>query len=163
MRACRGQALEAGAPLCAWERAASTYAELQVASTAHANRLHALGCRLRGPLELRTLVGPLLSDKPVLLGAGAYGLSLDELRRLHRLRMGLEAACYGLADSSLPLALEHGDLWSSSVYVSDSEVAFIDWTDASLSHPFFSLMPLLQSAQMGPGPGQCANRSVPHD
>ena len=33
------------------------------------------------------------------------------------------------------------------MYVSDSEVAFIDWTDASLSHPFFSLMPLLHSAQ----------------
>ena len=46
-----------------------------------------------------------------------------------------------LAESGLPLTLEHGDLWSSNVYVSDSEVAFIDGTDASLSHPFFSLMP----------------------
>jgi hypothetical protein len=47
----------------------------------------------------------------------------------------------------LPLALEHGDLWSSNVYVGDNAVQFIDWTDASVSHPFFSLMPLLQSAR----------------
>ena len=147
MRACRGQALEAGAPLSVWERAAATYAELQIASIAHANRLHALGCRQRGPLELRTLIGPLLSDEAALLGAGGYRLSLHELRRLHGLQPSLEAACDELAESDLPLTLEHGDLWSSNVYVSDSDVAFIDWTDASLSHPFFSLMPLLQSAQ----------------
>lgn len=120
MRACHGQALETAAPVSAWERAAASYADLQVASIAHANRLRALGCRQRGPLDLRSLIGPLLSDEAALLGAGGYGLSLDELRRLHRLRPGLEAACDELADSGLPMSLEHGDLWSSNVYVSES-------------------------------------------
>jgi hypothetical protein len=147
MRACRGQCLEAGAPPSAWERAAAAYAELQVASIPRADTLQALGCRRRGPAELRTLIGPLLADESALRGQGDHGLAVDELSRLRQLRPNLEAACDELAECGLPLALEHGDLWSSNVYVSDAAVAFIDWTDASLSHPFFSLMPLLQSAE----------------
>jgi len=147
MQACRGQCLETGAPLSAWERAAASYAELQVASTAHAERLEALGCRRRGPEQLRTLIEPLLADDAALVGLNGHGLSVDELRRLRGLRASLEAACDELADSGLPMALEHGDLWSSNVYVGADRVAFIDWTDASLSHPFFSLMPFLQSAE----------------
>jgi thiamine kinase-like enzyme len=58
----------------------------------------------------------------------------------------LEAACDELTASGLPLTLEHGDLWASNIYVSDAEPQFIDWTDASISHPFLSLGPLLRSA-----------------
>ena len=52
--------------------------------------------------------------------------------------------------SGLPPALEHGDLWASNVYVGAGEPAFIDWSDASLSHPFLSLAPLLRSAGWDP-------------
>jgi hypothetical protein len=147
-RACHGHSLEEGAPLRAWERAAAAYAELQVASTALAQALAALGCPLRGPLELRALVGPLLADEmAMLVGQPEHGLTTEEFSRLRMLRPSLEAACDELADCGLPLALEHGDLWSSNVYVGDNAVQFIDWTDASISHPFFSLMPFLLSAQ----------------
>src|SRR5262249_20753958 len=73
--------------------------------------------------------------------------TIGEFGRLPALRPRLEAACDELAKSQVPLALEHGDLWSSNVYVSDNTVQFIDWTDASVSHPLFSLMPLVQSAE----------------
>ena len=150
MRSCRGRVLEAGAPLATWERVAGRYAELQIASTAHLGTLRALGCRERGPLELRTVIGALVEDEPALVGGAEHGLTAEEMRRLHTLRPELEAACDELAQSGLPAALEHGDLWSSNVYVADDRVAFIDWTDANLSHPFFSLMPLLQSASWDP-------------
>jgi hypothetical protein len=139
--------LEEGAPPGAWERAARGYAELQVASTLQVQQLEAVGCPVRGPLELRSVIGPLLADETALLGPGEHGLLIEQLSRLRRLRPSLERACDELADSGLPMALEHGDLWSSNVYVGDNAVQFIDWTDASVSHPFFSLMPLLQSAQ----------------
>jgi hypothetical protein len=150
MRACRGRALESGAPLSAWERAAAGYAQLQVASLAHVPRLAALGCRQRGPLELRTDLALLLEDEPALLGHGHHGLSAEELRLLRQLRPALEAACDELATGELPISLEHGDLWSSNVYVGDDHAEFIDWTDASLAHPFFSLMPFLQSVAWDP-------------
>lgn len=150
MHACRGRVLEAGAPLAAWERAASAYAELQIASTAHLATLRLLGCRERGTLELRTLVGPLVDDEHALLQGTEHGLTAEETSRLRQLRPSLAAACDELAQSGLPCAVEHGDLWSSNVYVADDRVAFIDWTDASLSHPFFSLTPLLLSATWDP-------------
>jgi hypothetical protein len=150
MRACRGHSLEAGAPLATWERAADAYAELQIKSTAHLATLRELGCRERGPRELRTLIGPLVEDQAALLRGTEHGLTSEEVRRLQQLRPRFEAACDELTLSGLPLALEHGDLWDSNVYVADDRIAFIDWTDASLAHPFFSLMPLLVSAEWDP-------------
>jgi hypothetical protein len=38
----------------------------------------------------------------------------------------------------LPLTLEHGDFWPSNVIGS----RVIDWTDAAIAHPFFSLVPM---------------------
>jgi hypothetical protein len=150
MRACRGRPLESGVPLTAWERVAGAYAELQVESSMHAAKLRALGCREHGPLELRTLVGALVGDEAALLRGTEHGLTVEETGRLRQLRPSLEAACDELAQSGLPRALEHGDLWSSNVYVGEDRVAFIDWTDASLSHPFLSLAPLLLSASWDP-------------
>ena len=62
----------------------------------------------------------------------------------------LGAACDELTASGLPLTLEHGDLWVSNIYVGDAEPQFIDWTDASISHPFLSLGPLLRSVGWDP-------------
>jgi Ser/Thr protein kinase RdoA (MazF antagonist) len=150
MRACHGHSLESGAPLATWERVAVAYAELQIESTSHVAALRALGCRERGPLELRTLIGPLVSDQAAQLLGTEHGLTTGEARRLQQLRSGFEAACDELARSGPPLALEHGDLWDSNVYVADDRATFIDWTDAILAHPFFSLMPLLVSASWDP-------------
>ncbi|MBV9546978.1 MAG: phosphotransferase [Chloroflexi bacterium] len=153
MRACDGRCLEEGAPVRAWERAAAGYAQLQVQSASELKTLEALGCPVRDPLQLRTLIGPLLADETALLGLGEHGLSMEELSRLREVRPSLESACEELADGDIPLALEHGDLWSSNIYVSDDQVQFIDWTEASISHPFFSLMPLLESATWDLDPG----------
>ena len=147
LRACDGQSLEDGAPLPDWERAACAYAELQLTSSQHLPTLRALGCRDRDLLTLRSLIGPLLDDDAALRLDAEHGLAEDELSRLRTLAPRLEAACAELAASGLPTALEHGDLWASNVYVGPHDVAVIDWTDASLAHPFLSLSPLLQSAR----------------
>ena len=147
LRACDGQSLEDGAPLPDWERAAGAYAELQRTSSQHLPTLRALGCRDRDLLALRSMIGPLLDDEPALRLDPPHGLEEDELRRLRTLAPRLEMACAELAASGLPSAIEHGDLWASNVYVGPDRVAVIDWTDASLAHPFLSLSPLLQSAR----------------
>jgi thiamine kinase-like enzyme len=89
---------------------------------------------------------PLLADEAALLVSEEHGLTSAELESLRVAWPWLEAACDELSASSLPLTLEHGDLWASNVYVGDGEPQFIDWTDACLSHPFLSLGPLLRSA-----------------
>jgi hypothetical protein len=48
------------------------------------------------------------------------------------------------------VSIRPGSPLIANVYVADDRVEFIDWTDASLAHPFFSLMPLLVSASWDP-------------
>jgi hypothetical protein len=163
MRACDGHSLEEGAPLATWRRVARAYGELQVASAARVDQLRALGCRDRAPALLRALLGPLLADEAALMVGEADGLTAAEFDRLRALQPWFEAACETLAASDLPLALEHGDLWASNIYIGAGEPAFIDWTDACLSHPFFSLAPFLRSASWDPrlaGRGEARGRIV---
>src|SRR5207244_6081507 len=100
----------------------------------------------RAPRTLREAIGPLLADKAALLVSEEHGLTSAELEILRAAQPWFEAACDELSASSLPLTLEHGDLWASNIYIGDGEPQFIDWTDACLSHPFLSLGPLLRSA-----------------
>jgi len=146
LRACAGRCLEDGAALAAWCRAARAYADLQVASAQKLDRLKALGCPDRLPSALRSAIGPLLADETAFLVGEDNGLTPAELQRLRGAQRWLEAACDELTASGLPLALEHGDLWASNIYVGEQDPMFIDWTDASISHPFLSLGPLLRSA-----------------
>jgi hypothetical protein len=146
LRACGGRCLEAGAPLADWQRVARAYAELQLASAARVNELRALGCPDRPPSALRAAIGPLCGDEAAFLVGEDNGLTATELARLRASQPWLEHACDELSASTVPLTIEHGDLWASNIYVDEQAEMFIDWTDASISHPFLSLGPLLRSA-----------------
>jgi hypothetical protein len=133
-----------------WRRAARAYAELQVGSTERVVSLRALGCPDRSPSTLREAIGRLCADEAAFLVGEEHGLTSVELQRLRAYQPWLEQACDELSATTLPLTIEHGDLWASNVYVGDAEPQFIDWTDASISHPFLSLGPLLGSAGWDP-------------
>ena len=40
----------------------------------------------------------------------------------------------------MPASVQHDDLHHANVYVRGAEVRFLDWGDASVSHPFMSLV-----------------------
>jgi Phosphotransferase enzyme family len=42
----------------------------------------------------------------------------------------------------IPNTIDHGDFWPSNVFVTRTRSRIIDWTDASIAHPFFSLLPM---------------------
>ena len=47
-----------------------------------------------------------------------------------------------LDDYELPRTIDHGDFWPSNVFVTRTRGKIIDWTDAAIGHPFFSLVPM---------------------
>lgn len=49
------------------------------------------------------------------------------------------ALCDELASYGLPELLQHDDLHDGQVYVRDAGTAVLDWGDACVSHPFFTL------------------------
>jgi len=88
-----------------------------------------IGCAPSGvlivpPSMLRAAIGPLFADEAAFLVGEEHGLTSAELERLLAAQPWLEAACDELTSSSLPLTIEHGDLWASNIYVGDAEPQF---------------------------------------
>jgi aminoglycoside phosphotransferase (APT) family kinase protein len=47
-----------------------------------------------------------------------------------------------LSAYEIPSTIDHGDFWPSNVFVTRTSGRIIDWTDATITHPFFSLAPM---------------------
>ncbi|MHA0042573.1 phosphotransferase [Deinococcus sp. PEB2-63] len=103
-----------------------------------------LELRGRGPTYLLARLDALLSDAS--LHAGEDGphpnaLTPDEAAALRARRPDLEAALERLRASPLPLTLGHGDLHGGNVTTRGEQVTLLDWSDASLTHPFLDANP----------------------
>ncbi|MFI6822724.1 aminoglycoside phosphotransferase family protein [Micromonospora sp. NPDC050187] len=77
----------------------------------------------------------------------AYARLLDEVgadRRFHDAVPMVADLCDELAGYGLPELLQHDDLHDAQVFVRDGRHLVMDWGDACVSHPFFSLSVTLE-------------------
>jgi hypothetical protein len=116
----------------AMARALPLYAELQRGEAAHAS-----GRLADGVPDLRSATLP--ARYADLLGRD-LPLTADELSRLGRFAPGFDGLCAQLAGSGVPDTIQHDDLDTSSLYRRDGQLRVLDWGDASVSHPFASLV-----------------------
>jgi hypothetical protein len=64
----------------------------------------------------------------------------DEVRAaLAAYRPRVVRSCGELADAGIGASVQHDDLHMNNVYVKDGRLRILDWGDASIAHPFFSL------------------------
>lgn len=127
--------------LASWEAALVAFAEVQITSARRLAELRALSVPER---PLHTLVDgldSLLVEMAAAAPESPDGLTPEDRRLLPTLGPWLRARAAELAGYNLPLALEHGDFWPGQVVVTADGFGFLDWSDSSLAHPFFS--PLL--------------------
>ena len=117
------QARSLGNPPELWIRALPRYAELQRGEAVHVDAHLAAGVP-----DLRVASLPEHYDDLL-----PHGLSPKFARRFADLCEQLESA--GLAPS-----VEHGDMHMNNLYVDGDQLRIIDWGDAAISHPFFSLV-----------------------
>lgn len=118
----------------------------QLARVQRATRplLPELKLRGRGPAYLLARLDALLSDAS--LHADEHGphpdaLTPAEAATLRARRPKLEAALERLRVSPIPLTLGHGDLHGGNVTTRGEQVTLLDWSDASLTHPFLDANP----------------------
>jgi hypothetical protein len=132
-----------------WERLLPRYAEAQLALAADRSRIAAAGTPDRSPaqlpVEFRRLLGE-LAGQPVELG----GLTSEDASALERVLPAFESRCAELAASPVPDSVQHDDLHSNNVcwpaQTADvSSARIIDWGDASIGHPFGSMLVTLNS------------------
>ncbi|MCI2430620.1 aminoglycoside phosphotransferase family protein [Candidatus Acetothermia bacterium] len=133
-----------------WEDALQRYAQIQIASAAHTDQLRVLGCPDRRLEKLIHQISALLADTDAMLPGEAGGLSQEEIATLKALGPQLKKLCAELRDCRIPHTLEHGDLWPGQIFFREQSPVFIDWSDAAISHPFFSLNFLSDPIEMQP-------------
>jgi Phosphotransferase enzyme family len=142
-----------------WERLLPRYGEAQLVLTADRVRMVAAGTPDRSPVQLseefHRLLGELASQ-PVELG----GLTLEEATALEGVLPAYQSRCAELSASSIPDSVQHDDLHSNNVcwpgeLADVSSARIIDWGDASVGHPFGTMLATLNSIAFHAG--------VPHD
>ncbi|MEV4466830.1 phosphotransferase [Micromonospora echinofusca] len=131
--------------LTRWERVLPAYADLQRAVAPAAGELLALGVPDHRPEALPELFGALLDDEESLLLGAEDGLSAEAYGRLRAHRSAFAEDCRRLADSGVAPTVQHDDLHDGNVFVAGDGYRFFDWGDASVAHPFGTLLVTLNS------------------
>jgi len=121
-----------------WQAFLRRYAEMQIEQAQQVGDLLALGVPERRLPHLLAEMDALLEDTEV-LRPGPYGFHDAELAQMRGMATQLKDMCAELADYGLPDSLDHGDLWPQQILISNGAPVFIDWSDSSITHPFFSL------------------------
>jgi hypothetical protein len=122
--------------LTCWLEILPLYAGLQIDLADHADELVGLGVP-----DLRLSMLP--SGFEQLLGA-LVELPASERRRLEGDVSRVEEMCDELAGYGLPQTIQHDDFHDGQVYVRDGRYFLLDWGDACVSHPFFTLSVTLE-------------------
>jgi Phosphotransferase enzyme family len=130
----------------AWEALLGNYARLQVACAPHADDMVALGVPDHRPARLPDLVAGLLADDDAVLAGHPDGLDPAARERLRAALPDYAGLCDLLGGGPVPVTLQHDDLHDENVFVVGNGHRFFDWGDASVAHPFLSLLVALRMA-----------------
>jgi hypothetical protein len=123
---------ERGNPPEAWLSALPLYAELQRGEAAHRDEHLA-----QGVPDLRVSTLPKRYEE---LLERDLPLNDDEIRRLCEFAPRFQELCTELATDGVPETVQHDDLHMANVYAEGERLRLLDWGDASISHPFASLV-----------------------
>lgn len=127
-----------------WLTTAAQYARLQIDAIGAREDFTARGVPLRTLPDLHTAISDLLGDGMNDMRRRA-GLRDSELKALRDMQPRFGAMIEELDRFDIPLSIDHGDLWAPNVVMGPGGPRFLDWSDASVTHPFFSLLPLLSA------------------
>lgn len=128
-----------------WLRLLPAYAEMQMEMAHRVPDVLAGGVPDRRLARLPGLFTELLQDKEALLVGRESGLTPDEYRRLQEGQATFAEQCARLADYGLPETLVHEELHENNVLYGDGRYIYTDWSDASVGHPFFTMLVTLRS------------------
>jgi hypothetical protein len=135
--------------LAAMSEVMREYAALQRATVPHVERLLALGVPDVRPSLIPAAFDRLLDQHDWMRVGQEGGISEESYTRLRAHGPAVVEACTQLAESPIPLALQHDDLHDNNVFVPSAGVYRIfDWGDSSIGHPFGTLLVSLRSFAM---------------
>ena len=132
------ETLDGGPGVDAWLRVLPEWAELQLELLPRASELVALGVPDLRSQELPGRLADLLADPTV-------ELPPDDRRRLEDALPTVQTWCDDLEAVGVAPSLQHEDLHDGNVFVGPHGDRMFDWGDASVSHPFGTLLVTFRS------------------
>lgn len=123
-----------------WEMLLARYAEAQIDLSKHAQDMLEAGLPDRRLGRLPGEYKELLSSPSLAEITELGGLRAEEMRRLIAKKEEFSAMIAELKGIGIAPSVEHGDLHDGNVFYDGSSLRVFDWGDASLSHPFISLI-----------------------
>lgn len=112
-------------------RTLDLFADLQLRTIDHVDKLVEIGCPDRRLDKLATQVDLLLE-----IDEDLSGLERHELDQLHHCAPRLREMCFRLVEYRVPPTLLHGDFHLGNVACVQGQLLFFDWGQACVSHPF---------------------------
>ena len=121
-----------------WHDAVRAVARVQRFYAERVETLDAMGLERRTASAIVETLKEWIDD-PALAALRLYQPQCeDALRRLVPLMGRVEETAARLDDLGLPPTLEHGDLDATNIFIRDGAPVLMDWSDACVSHPFFT-------------------------
>ncbi|MDQ0157463.1 phosphotransferase [Robertmurraya andreesenii] len=127
-----------------WRQSLLRLAHIQKESIFHTNELKKLNCPIRPVSQvIRSHLKASLDDlvRTREISSETYWRLKDRLPNI------LEKCDLLEKHSKLPLALEHGDFFGGNIKIQEENAIIFDWSDCSLSHPFLSVIVLLDEVK----------------
>lgn len=129
-----------------WLKLLPIYSELQIELAGRVPELLSFGTPDRRLARLPQQYAQLLEAGESLRVGLEPGLTPDEHRRLRGLQGRFAAQCEQLAAYGLPESMAHEEVHENNVLLGDKGYIFTDWSDCSVSHPFFTMLVTLRGA-----------------
>ncbi|MCG8352977.1 MAG: hypothetical protein MI924_34875 [Chloroflexales bacterium] len=134
------------AQIAHWLKVLPVYSELQIRLVDRVPDLLALGVPDRRLAHLPQLYTQLLEATESLRVGLDRGLTPAEYRRLRDGQAQFMAQCEELAAYNLPETITHEEVHENNVLFGNGRYIFTDWSDSSVSHPFFTMLVTLRGA-----------------
>ena len=122
-----------------WLRLLPLYADLQLDTMGASDELIALGAP-----DMRLEVLPARFDALLDELNGSDGVDGALVERARSRASDIQSMVDALSGYGIPEAIQHDDLNDGQVYFLDEQPVLLDWGDACISHPFFSLSVALE-------------------
>ncbi|MCI0687346.1 MAG: aminoglycoside phosphotransferase family protein [Sporichthyaceae bacterium] len=123
-----------------WERLLPSYAELQRELSGRVDEMLALGVPDQRPRTVPVALASLLADTDALMIDQPGGMTAADHDRMPRLQPEVAGWAKQLDEFGIAPSLNHDDFHDGNVFLRDGHYVFFDWGDASVSHPFASLL-----------------------
>lgn len=132
--------LELNLQLERWPEALALYAQLQLDVSADVDAFVAAGVPDRRPPLLAEQLERVLADDAMLKPAHEAALSNEEIVHARELVTSIDREQRELQELGVPDSIQHDDLHDANIYFREGGgYTFIDWGDAYVAHPFFTL------------------------